>query len=71
MKVCIVRTETTINALNELKMNVAVSESIHSDRLFSIAREISGMGLDAFDYLEESSHSVSHIHSIHTEKICS
>lgn len=45
-------------------MNVAEPESssIHSDRLFSIARELSGMGLDAFDYMEESSHSVSYIH---------
>ncbi|XP_034169109.2 anoctamin-2b isoform X2 [Pangasianodon hypophthalmus] len=48
------------NTTNQSKMNVAVSESssIHSDRLYSIARELSGMGLDAFDYMEESSHSV-------------
>lgn len=57
--------------MNELKLNVAVSESIHSDRLYSIAREVSGMGLDAFDYMEESLHSVSLIHVILTEKICS
>lgn len=59
------------NAMNQLKMNVAVSESssIHSDRLYSIAREISGMGLDAFDYMEETSHSVSYIHLLLTEII--
>lgn len=52
------------NAMNQLKTSVGMSESssIHSDRLYSIAREISGMGLDAFDYMEESSHSVSYIH---------
>ncbi|XP_047018103.1 anoctamin-2b isoform X2 [Ictalurus punctatus] len=52
--------ETRNNTTYQLKMNVAEPESssIHSDRLFSIARELSGMGLDAFDYMEESSHSV-------------
>lgn len=48
----------------KLNMNLAMSESgsIHSDRLFSIAREISGMGLYAFDCMEESTYSVSYIH---------
>lgn len=57
--------------MNELKMNVAMSESssIHNDRLYSIARELSGMGLDAFDYMEESSHSVSYIHLLLSEII--
>ncbi|XP_046730184.1 anoctamin-2b isoform X1 [Silurus meridionalis] len=51
--------ETRFNTRNLLK-SVAMSESssIHSDRLYSIAREVSGMGLDAFDYMEESSNSV-------------
>ncbi|KAK2832346.1 hypothetical protein Q7C36_015808 [Tachysurus vachellii] len=52
--------ETLKITANQLESNVAMSESssIHSDRLYSIARELSGMGLDAFDYMDKSSHSV-------------
>ncbi|XP_058273733.1 anoctamin-2b isoform X2 [Hemibagrus wyckioides] len=52
--------ETWNNTANQLESNVAMSESnsIHSDRLYSIARELSGMGLEAFDYMAESSQSV-------------
>lgn len=54
---------------DEMKLNMAVKEStsIHSDRLFSIARELSGMGFDPinvtfedlFHYTREQSDSVS------------
>ncbi|TSK13220.1 Anoctamin-1 [Bagarius yarrelli] len=54
------QSEMWSNTANQAESNVALSESssIHSDRLLSIARELSGMGLDALDYMEESSHSV-------------
>ncbi|XP_062862580.1 anoctamin-2b [Trichomycterus rosablanca] len=61
----------------ELKLNMAVSEStsIHSDRLFSIARELSGMGFDPisgtfedpFHYTREQSDSSSNM--LQTDKL--
>ncbi|KAL6459975.1 hypothetical protein MHYP_G00317340 [Metynnis hypsauchen] len=66
--------------VDQVKVSMAMSESssIHSDRLYSIARELSGMGFDPvsytfddpFNFIDDRTRSVSDVNNVIFSSFC-